>query len=364
MTNTMLTQCISKFRLEAYSLALRHPWRFASRVITMRQGWIVRIQMANGAVALGDCAPLAELGTETPAQAYAWLNAQRSACQGRSPLEALHHLPAPTQAPPAARCALECALLSLCAQQHGRSVAQWLHPQAKSHIRINANLGSLDDAIATRLHEVLAQGFSVCKLKVGVYPLADEIERLYTLAAILPDGVTLRLDANQAWDFAQAQSVVQAMANLPIEALEEPLSAPDQAHLQALQAQSRFPLALDESLADPAHAQRLLDALPVQRLILKPSLLGGLLRCMDMAQHTRQQGLSCVVTSMLESGTGLYYGLHLAAAVDALHSTPLAHGLGTGDWFVTNPLSRYQHQDQITLPASEQGGCLTPFDAP
>ncbi len=324
----------------------------------------MRVQTANGMVALGDCAPLAELGTETPEQACAWLNAQRSACQGRSPLEALHHLPAPTQAPPAARCALECALLSLCAQQHGRSVAEWLNPQAKAHIRINANLGSLDDELHTRLHAALAQGFSVCKLKVGVYPLADEIERLHALAAMLPDGVTLRLDANQAWDLAHARTFIQAVANLPIEALEEPLSAPDQAHLQALQAQSRFPLALDESLADPMHAQRLLDALPVQRLILKPALLGGLLRCMDMAQHTRQQGLSCVVTSMLESGTGLYYGLHLAAAVDALHNPPLAHGLGTGDWFVTSPLSRYQHNGQITLPASEHSVCPQPFDTP
>jgi len=49
-------------------------------------------------------------------------------------------------------------------------------------------------------------------------------------------------------------------------------------------------------------------------LIVKPQLAGGLRAGRRIIQEALQQGLQCVVTSMLEAGVGVAGALHLAAA--------------------------------------------------
>jgi O-succinylbenzoate synthase len=183
------------------------------------------------------------------------------------------------------------------------------------------------DCAPEHLHNAAKEGFAVVKLKVGLRPVAEEITALHQLTSNLPAGLRLRLDANRAWNFADAQDYIAACAGRPVEGLEEPLAEPTSALLQELQSTAAFPLAIDESI-------HLLDARffshpPLRRIVIKPARHGGLLASVELALRARASGLEVIITSSLESACGLLACAHLAAAV----APESVHGLATAEWF-------------------------------
>lgn len=327
-------------RLQPYCLPLRQAWRSAGESFKVRRGLLVTVEDETGHRGYGDCAPLA--GTESVAQAHDWLSEQQNALAGRQTAAALGNLPPPGHCPHAARCGLETALLDLVARQQQLPLYRWLEPQASAMVQVNASLGSLDRETGTRLGA--AAGFSVLKLKVGLLPVAQDIDNLRRLAGSLPEGVSLRLDANQAWNREQARHFLAGTGGLPVESLEEPLHAPCLEELAALQLLAPFPLALDESLTQLSH-EEILSRKPVARLVLKPMWLGGLQSALNLGRKAQQAGLESLVTTTLDSAVGSWAAVHLAAALDAGNHA-MSHGLATSAW-----LSR----DVATPPAIRDG---------
>lgn len=318
---------IAASRLIPYRLPLRHPWRSAHGVVTHRAGWLVRLETDVGLVGFGDCAPLPDAGTETPESAREALQAYLSALQYCDPQSVLDEMVGVGFQTPAARCALEIALLDLVAQQAGVALAHGLNANAPLRFRANAAMGMLDDGVAGRAREALGAGFEVLKLKVGLFAPDSELAALRCLAAGLPQGAVLRLDANGAWDPEQARRFIEGLATLPVESLEEPLRNPDVAGLASLQALAPFPLALDESLGR-LRQDALLGSLAVRRLVLKPMALGGVRPAYALALRAMAVGMECVVTSTVDSAVGVAAACHLAAALD----NGLAHGVATSSW--------------------------------
>jgi len=317
---------LQKVRIQPYCLPLRQAWCSASGSFDVRRGFLVTVEDVAGRQGYGDCAPLA--GTENEAPAKGWLSKQKTALAGLQTDAALNKLPAPDHCPPAARCGLETALLDLISRQHQLPLYRWLEPNASASVKVNVNLGSLDTETNTRL--AAAAGFSVVKLKVGLLPVSQDIDNLQKLADALPDGISLRLDANQAWNKAQARSFIAGIANLPVECLEEPLHDPGLKELEQLQKLAPFPLALDESLTQLPQAD-ILSQKPVTRLVLKPMLLGGLQIALTLGQKAHRAGLESLVTTTVDSAVGCWAAVHLAAALNP-GSHDMSHGLATSSW--------------------------------
>ena len=151
-----------------------------------------------------------------------------------------------------------------------------------------------------------------------------------SLPTLLPDGIRLRLDANQAWNKEQARRFITGIANLPVECLEEPLHEPGLKGLEQLQMLAPFPLALDESLTQLSQAD-LLSQKPVKRLVLKPMLLGGLQTALTLGRKAHLAGLESLVTTTVDSAIGSWAAVHLAAALNA-GGHDMIHGLATSSW--------------------------------
>lgn len=279
---------------QPYTLPFKRPWQTSQGVIGERRGRLLRLQTADGLTGWGDCAPLPEFGIDEAAA------------------EAI---------------AEETAQLDLVAQQAGLPLNAWLSGEAPvGSLAVNAAFWPFLGADRSILEKAAEDGFTVIKFKVGVRPVAEEIANLHRLAANLPPGLSLRLDANRAWNFDDAQTFLAACTGLPIDGLEEPLAEPNSVLLQNLQATVAFPLAIDESV-------HLLDAAffrhpPVRRLVIKTARHDGLLASVELALHARASGLEVIVTSALESACGLLACAHLAAAV----APDAVHGLATADW--------------------------------
>jgi len=324
MSVAVLRDC----RIEPYDLAFTSPWRSARGQTERRQGYLFLIGDEDGGTGIGECAPLPMAGTEDADTARVWLRAAATALEGRDAMACLASFE-PDPGHPAASCAVECALLDLVSTRAGRPLREWLVEDAGDICQVNASLGALDAGITGRAKRAVAAGFKILKIKLATAPPSTERSALEALAATLPLGASLRLDANGAWTQDEALIWLRALEGLPIESLEEPLRAPSSAGLRKLQARCDFPLALDESLPGLLRSG-LPPTLPVARMVLKPMVLGGVRRTLALARALAERGGECVVTTTLEAAPGRWLVAHCAAAL----GNALAHGLDTGDWLV------------------------------
>lgn len=283
---------IRVLRLHPYRLPLNRPWIAASAALSERRGWLVEAAGEDGLTGWGDCAPLPSRGGAEEAQM---------------------------------RWAVETALVDLEARRRGVPLARLLGATSLS-VPVNVALGTLDEGCAERVALAAARGFRIGKIKVGVAPIDIELARLRELGGVL----RLRLDANRAWNEADARRFLSSIADLPdvpMDGVEEPLAAPTLDGLARLQATVPFALAVDESL--PAlGAGALFASRAARRLVLKPARVGGMLRTLVLARLAQAAGMEVVITSVVDSAVGVAAAAHLAAAI----APDTTHGLATGVW--------------------------------
>jgi o-succinylbenzoate synthase len=322
----VVTDHIVRAWLSAFALPLQRPWRFGDHHITERRGCLVALRDGSGRTGWGEAAPFPQLGTESVSRSRQWLQELLPELPGRTPAKVLASLPAPETAPPAARCGLECALLDLEAQRQGLPLARLLHPEAAHRVRVHAALGALEEVAPEDLSRAAADGFRCAKIKLagGGIPDTGPLERL---VRGLPEGLSLRLDANRGWDATTARSVLSRLDPSRVDLVEEPLRDGGSDRWGELQRATQIALALDESL-DYANLASVLQSGAARRLILKPMRLGGLLPCLRTARLASRAGVCCLVTTSLDGALGTVAAAHLAAALDAA-TTPQVHGLAT-----------------------------------
>lgn len=334
-----------------YALPLVKPWRSASATVVERCGWLLRLETDNACVGHGECAPLPSHGTESQLAAGTALAQWAKAVRGQEPATALKALATPESfATPAARAAVETALLDLLAQRASCSLADYLRRSpCSTDIAVNTMIGAAINVTDSQIKAAVAAGFSVIKMKLGLAPVADELAALTRLAPLLPAGTRLRFDANRAWQRDTVLQACAALAKVPgidIESIEEPLTQPTADGLRELQQALPFPIALDESWPI-LHAARIFDTPPVRRLVLKLAPLGGLLPAYRLAQRAGKAGMEVVVTTGIDTACGTLAAAHLAVAL----GNDLAHGLATASWLA---------EDMGTPPTITKGRLALP----
>lgn len=175
--------------------------------------------------------------------------------------------------------------------------------------------------------EHVCLGVRTFKLKVGPGRLLESQRvTLQALRGALGDSVRLRLDANRSLSRDALAATLAALASYEIEFLEEPLLDPEPAEFAA----SPCALALDESLQalDDATLALFLGVPTCRALVLKPTALGGLQRCIDLAGKARAHGREVVVSHTLEGPIGWSACAELALALAPSRAAglwPLVH---------------------------------------
>jgi o-succinylbenzoate synthase len=286
-------------------------WPIAPRGAA-RGGWreraalVLAVRDDLGATGLGEAAPLPGMSIDALADAAPAIEAlaARLPLAIDSPGHATAIADRVTTAP-AARFAIETALLSALAQRARTSVAHLLCaiPQAEL-----AHAVVVDDAAGARA--AVAAGARRIKIKAT----ADELARVHQVARAAP-GIALRVDANRSWPRAEVPRLLSTLAALPIEFVEEPC----QGTHELLDAPLACQLALDESLVelDRTSLVRALASPGLAAIVLKPTLLGGFARCLELAAAAHQHGVAPVVSHALEGPIGAAACVELARAIGA-----------------------------------------------
>ncbi len=201
---------------------------------------------------------------------------------------------------------LDQALWDLAARRAGRPLRLILDPGAPDTVPAYAS-GIHVDAAEEAIGAARAAGFSAFKVKVGFDPARDAA-RIREIAGGIGPGDRLFLDANQGWTEPEASAFLDAVADLPLGWLEEPIAA-DRPAAEWRRLAGRLPLAGGENLAGRA-------AFGVAPLdIVQPDLAkwGGVSGCFGVARDALAAGRT-YCPHFLGGGIGLAASAELLAA--------------------------------------------------
>lgn len=271
---------------------------------------LLRVEDEDGFVGLGEAAPLADyhgVNIEDVIEALeACRNTLAAAPPGAPTAEALSEWRRMAVLPAVA--AIDMALWDLESRQTGEPVWQRLGARAADPVEVNYTIAAADRAgAAAEAGTARAAGFRCVKLKVG---LGDDAARLAAVRAVLGPEVSIRLDANGAWEVEEAVASLHVLAPAGIELCEEPVHGLEQTRSVAA-AVPEVALALDET----ASGAGALEDRVCRAVCLKIAACGGITGLLEAARRARAAGYEVYLASTLDGPLGIAAALHAAAVV-------------------------------------------------
>ncbi len=259
-----------------------------------------------------------------------------------------HNFNMPVVSFPAIQFGVETALISL-----GANSSQILFPSDFTSGKVSIPINGLiwmgsREFMEQQIEAKIKAGFRCLKLKIGAIDFETELSVLKSIRGKYPSELLeLRVDANGAFNPADAYDKLSRLAELELHSIEQPIKAGQYEEMSRLCAASPLPIALDEELIGVfpyEKKKQLLETIKPQYIILKPTLLGGFKASSEWIELAGEEGIGWWVTSALESNIGL----NAIAQWTATLGNPSFQGLGTGALYKNN----------IESPLTLRGGRL------
>jgi L-Ala-D/L-Glu epimerase len=205
-----------------------------------------------------------------------------------------------------AKAAIDIALHDLFAQHCGLPLYQFLGGNKNSiHSCITISVKAIDLMVSDAI-ELLNQGHSTLKIKLGLNPLED-IERVRAIRHVVGEHVPLLVDANQGWSDQDALKVIQTFKDehLNISLLEQPVKAQDLGHLKAISDQVDCPIIADEACFSPEDALHIAKLKACDGINIKLMKSGGIQNAQAIYNIAKTAHMNIMVGCMLESPIGV-----------------------------------------------------------
>jgi O-succinylbenzoate synthase len=274
---------------------------------------------AGGVTGWGECVANSSPGYSYETSGTAWLILSQfliPAVLGRDlqEPEQVSDWMKPVRGHPLAKAAIDQAAWDITAQRDGLSFAQKLaEPYSegpRKRVKVGVSIGiqpAVSDTL-TIIQRHLEQGYGRIKLKIRP---GHDLELARAARQAFPD-TSIMLDANSAYRLEDA-SVFQAMDNLDLLMIEQPLGYEDIYDHSQLRPMIQTPLCLDESIHSADHARYALAIGACDIINIKPARVSGWTEARRVHDLCRQQGMPVWCGGMLETGIGRAAQLALAS---------------------------------------------------
>ena len=225
---------------------------------------------------------------------------------------------------------IEMAILNLIAGGRDVTLTELLADTRHTHIPINGLLQGEPALLIEQARQLVAEGFTAIKLKVG-RSLEDDIRLVKGISQAIDGHALLHLDANQAWSLDEAVYFGNEVGLAAVDYIEEPLAShPD---IPEFFRRTTIPVALDETLRVVSFNDvKKMEGVDV--IVLKPSIIGGIEKTWDWVRDAKAQGINTLISSIFKSSLGLLCLANLAGCSFRNN----AAGLDTGKWFESDLL--------------------------
>lgn len=343
-----------EFEIIPYTLAFKFDARTSRGALTEHKTWFIKVwDSSNPRVeGHGECAPFEGLSIDDLPDFESKLRQSLRKFEGARLPESLeqinnyvNHI---DDSLPAVRFGLEVALRDLF---YGGKMKIFDSKFFNKHRSIDINglvwMGD-KDTMLDRLELKILSGFECVKLKIGGIKFEDELDIIRDARDMIDrDDLNIRVDANGAFQPENVMAALDALAELDIRSIEQPIKQGQWDEMAKLTRKSPVPIALDEELIgihSVEQKRQMLEKIKPQYIVLKPTLLGGFHATAEWIDLANELNIGWWVTSALESNIGL----NAICQFTAQYDVEIPQGLGTGDLYSNN----------IPSPLTILNGCL------
>ena len=181
-------------------------------------------------------------------------------------------------------------------------------------VRTHAQIGFGDVAAAEGAARTFtAAGFDRLKIRVGAPDLSTDIARVRAIRRAVGPDVALVVDANGGWSYETAAAGIDALADVGVAWVEQPVMAVSE--LARLRSIADIPIYADESVRDVDSVEQLTAAGAVDGVHLKLEKCGTVARLFQTVARARVNGLSVALGQMDQGQLGCAVTTHLAVAL-------------------------------------------------
>jgi o-succinylbenzoate synthase len=251
-----------------------------------------------------------------------------------------------------AKAGLEMACWDLFARRRGEPIARLLGgTRAEIHSGVSLGIEPTVDGLLEQVARFLGQGYRRIKMKIGP---GRDLAYVRAVRERWPDAL-LMADANSAYRLDNPEHVraLQALDELNLMMIEQPLDDDDIFDHAKLQAKLKTPICLDESIHSVDDARKALDMKSCGIVNIKVSRLGGLSEAKRVHDLCQSRGIPVWCGGMHEFGIGRAANV----AICSLPGFTLPGDVSASD--------RAYREDIVDPPIrAHQGAIDVPWDRP
>jgi len=299
-----------------HDLPLETPFGISRATTEVAGNVVVRLEDERGRVGVGGAAPSAYYGEDrdTVESALPDLLAVVEDVGDPHERQRVHERLVTTaggpQASPGARAAVDVALHDLACKRLDVPLFRLLGLDATRCPTSSFTVGLDDtDRMAERAESVAAK-YGILKVKLGT----DRDRNIVRAVRDAAPDATIRVDANGAWDPAEAVRMTEFLADHDVEFVEQPVPADDVAGLKRVREAGELPVAADESCVVPGDVPRIAESVDIA--VLKLTKSGGIGPVVEMCHAARACGLAVMLGCMTETNAAIAAAAHLAPLAD------------------------------------------------
>jgi len=254
---------------------------------------------------------------------------------------------------------IELALWDICGKAAGLPVAKLLGGIVRSRIELAACMGIQSYERAGEIARFyVEQGFRTLKTKAGS-DMAEDLEMVRGIRDAVGDKLKLRIDPNRAYTPQQAAELCRQLEQYDLEYLEQPIPAEPLSDATWLRSQTSVPIALNESVIDPASVLEILRENAAAFILPDTHIAGGIFPCVTIGRICEAANIPCIMHCGHDLGPKTAAMLHVAAACPAYSLANDSTYYGLADDIITERLPI----ERGTMQLPEQPGLGVEGDA-
>lgn len=337
-------------------IPITQPIKMANAIIQKADILLLRIFTDEGLVGIGECAVAPYFTGETKGGIrYALEKIVKPQLLGQDPFRITHlasRIEAVLLGNHSVKAAVDMALYDLMGKALKVPVYQLIGGKHRERIPATWHVAHWDPIRDQEEAEAgLAKGFQIFKLKVGNPNFKTDVACTEKVRKAIGDK-DLRLDANQAWNRAEAVPRIQEVAAFGLTFFEQPIHWWDVEGMASIAAKVQVPIVADEGVFTAEDAYRYIRAGATEVINIKLLKAGGISGALKLAHVAEAAGIPLHISGKIaESSVSTAAAAHLGVALKELS-------------FGGSPTSHYLQDDVVTQPLQAKGGWLTPPEGP
>jgi muconate cycloisomerase len=357
------------------ALPIRRPHHWVGHTARLGEGYaVLRLDLENGVTGWGEAQVIATWGGdhgarygETPkmtALAIKDILLPAIAGENVTDIEQLHaRMNRVLRGYPYAKAAIDVALHDAIGKIYGVPVYQLLGGKVREGTVVAHSIGLMDaDAAAREAAEVVAEGITTIKVKIGVEAERD-IKVVAAVRQAIGSAGKIRVDANQGYrTWREAVRVLNAMEKYDLVYAEQPVEG-----LRAMaqvSARINVPVMADESAWSAEDVLEIVRLDAAQMLSVYYTKPGGLAPSKRLLAVAGAAALPCDINGSAEMGIGVAADLHLAVSSPEIVLPGTIPVTSTAETVVTKVAGRKYLDDIIKTPFRFDKGFLYVPDGP